>query len=138
MELAERTEVMALKVTSKETKKGAYVVALEGRLDTTTAADCDAALKPLIKNKAKSITLDLSTLSYISSMGLRVILDACKSMEEHKGRLVVTNLQAPIAKVFEMADVLPKTDIFKNVEEADQFLDALQRKEKLSHMEFPE
>ncbi|HBA82862.1 MAG TPA: anti-sigma factor antagonist [Verrucomicrobia bacterium] len=129
---------MSLQVTSKETKKGSVIVALNGRLDTATAPDCEAALKPFLGGKVRYITLDLSKLAYISSMGLRVILNACKAMEDRKGRLVATNMQAPIAKVFEVADILPKTDVFNNVEEADQYLDAIQRKEQLSHMEFPE
>ena len=129
---------MSLKVNSRETQKGVYVVALEGRLDTSSAEACEAALKAVADQKAKFMTLDLAKLSYISSMGLRVILKARQWMEGRKGRLVVAHMQPSIAKVFELADVLPKTDLFSNLEEADQFLDAVQRKEKLSHMEFPE
>ena len=38
-------------------------------------------------------------------------------------------MQAPVAKVFEIAQALPSVSIFRNVQELDDYLDYIQRKE---------
>ena len=48
-------------------------VALEGRLDTTTAPELEQALKYDMEN-ATELTMDFGKLDYISSAGLRVLL----------------------------------------------------------------
>ena len=48
-------------------------VAVEGRLDTTTAPELEAELKKSMES-AESLVLDFSKLEYISSAGLRVLL----------------------------------------------------------------
>ena len=82
-------------------------VALEGRLDTTTAPEFEAALKEDLP-KAQSVVLDFEKLEYISSAGLRVLLTAQKEMGK-KGGMVIKNVCPEILEVFEItgfADIL--------------------------------
>ena len=82
-------------------------VALEGRLDTTTAPEFEAALKEDLPN-AQSVVLDFEKLEYISSAGLRVLLTAQKEMGK-KGGMVIKNVCPEILEVFEItgfADIL--------------------------------
>ena len=121
---------MALNIVIEKRKHGHLLVKLEGRMDSLTAPDCEAQLKPLLAAATRSIVLNLAKLDYISSMGLRVILAARKTLEGHKDALVLTNIQAPIAKVFEIVKIMPGTFIFESVESADIYLDAVQKREK--------
>ena len=75
-------------------------IALEGRLDTTTAPELEAELNQSLGN-AESLTLDFSKLDYISSAGLRVLLSAHKAMSP-KGGLKVTNVNEIVREVFEV------------------------------------
>lgn len=50
-------------------------VALEGRLDTTTAPELEAELKWCLHG-VEALVIDLRELAYISSAGLRMILSA--------------------------------------------------------------
>ena len=122
---------MSLKISTEEKKPGTVIVKLAGRLDTTTSESCDKKLKALINEGARVLMLDMEKLDYISSMGLRVILSARKILEANKGhgRVALVHLQPQIAKVFELADVLPKTSIFDSTESADIYLDAVQNRE---------
>ncbi len=120
---------MSLKTSVTQRRKGVHTVRLEGRLDTATSLDCEEKLKPLLDGDARTIVFDLEKLEYISSMGLRLILAARKALAARKGRVLLIHPQPQIAKVFEIADILPKTDIFESLESADIFLDAVQRKE---------
>lgn len=76
------------------------LVALEGRLDTTTAPELEAALKEDLPN-AESAELDFAKLEYISSAGLRVLLTAQKEMVK-KGGMVIKNVCPEIHEVFEI------------------------------------
>jgi stage II sporulation protein AA (anti-sigma F factor antagonist) len=117
---------MSLKIEIKKDREGRYVAALDGHLDTQTYQQCEDQIAPLIVQPI-SLILDLGNLSYISSMGLRVLLKARKTLEGHRGRLLLTNLQPQIARIIEIANALPKEQIFTSVAEADRYFDAMQK-----------
>ena len=82
-------------------------IALEGRLDTTTAPELEKALKDSIE-AATELTLDFAALDYISSAGLRVLLSAHKTMSK-KGGMKVINSNEMVREVFDVtgfADIL--------------------------------
>lgn len=84
------------------------VVALEGRLDTTTAPQLEEELKTGLEG-VTDLVIDLSKLEYISSAGLRVLLSAFKIMS-NKGKMKVTNANELVKEVFEVtgfSDFLP-------------------------------
>ena len=75
-------------------------IALEGRLDTTTAPELEQALK-VDMEVADELTLDFGKLEYISSAGLRVLLAAHKAMSA-KGGMKVTNANEMVREVFDV------------------------------------
>lgn len=75
-------------------------IALEGRLDTTTAPQLEAELKQSISDSTE-LNLDFSKLEYISSAGLRVLLAAQKVMNK-QGKMVIRNVNDVISEVFEV------------------------------------
>ncbi len=108
---------------------GACLMTLEGRLDANTYISFEEKIDALSGSKIKALILDLGKLSYISSAGVRVILKARKLMASVSGTFLMTNLQPQIRKVFEIVNALPDTPIFESVEEADRYLDTMQREE---------
>ncbi len=95
-------------MTLTKKKEGANLtIAVEGRLDTTTAPELEAELKKDTEG-IESMTLDFSNLAYISSAGLRVLLSAHKVMSA-KGGMKVTNMNEIVQEVFDVtgfADIL--------------------------------
>ena len=75
-------------------------IALEGRLDTTTAPELEKELKGVIES-ADALTLDFGSLDYISSAGLRVLLSAHKAMSK-KGGMKVVNVNELVREVFDV------------------------------------
>ncbi len=75
-------------------------IALDGRLDTTTAPQLDDELKTALAGVTK-LDFDLSKLEYISSAGLRVLLSAQKAMNK-QGEMVVKNVSDEIKEIFEV------------------------------------
>ena len=84
---------------------GILDVALDGRLDTTTAPELDSFLAENYEGTEK-LAIDCKKLAYVSSAGLRVLLSAQKKM---KGAMELTNVCELVMEVFEMtgfADIL--------------------------------
>ena len=91
----------------QEKNGNALTVALEGRLDTMTAPELEAALKEALDG-VEELTFDLANLEYISSAGLRVLLSAQKTMNR-QGSMTVKNANEIIMEIFDVtgfADIL--------------------------------
>lgn len=79
---------------------GTVNIALEGRLDTTTAPELEAKLKDEM-NGITELNFDFAKLEYVSSAGLRVLLAAQKTMNK-QGNMVIRNVDPSIMEVFEI------------------------------------
>ncbi len=75
-------------------------IELEGRLDASTSPQLEAELKNSLEGITE-LVLDFSSLDYLSSAGLRVILAAQKVMNK-KGRMQIRNVNETIMNVFEI------------------------------------
>ena len=75
-------------------------IALEGRLDTTTAPQLDDELKTALDGIAK-LEFNFEKLEYISSAGLRVLLSAQKVMNK-QGSMVIKSVNEEIQEIFEV------------------------------------
>ncbi len=85
---------------TKTKEDAALTVALEGRLDTSTAP----MLESLVNGELDGVTslcFDLAALEYISSAGLRVLLSAQKIMNK-QGKMTVKNANEAILEIFEI------------------------------------
>ena len=75
----------------------ALTVALEGRLDTTTAPKLEEELRDGITR----LVFDVEKLEYISSAGLRVLLAMQKLMNQ-QGEMMLQNVNEAVMEVFEV------------------------------------
>ncbi len=85
---------------NKEVNGNELTVALDGRLDTTTAPQLEAELSNSL-NDVKALVIDMKKLVYISSAGLRVLLKTQKIMNK-QGSMVVKNISQEIQDIFEV------------------------------------
>ena len=75
-------------------------VALEGRLDTTTAPKLEEKLLGSVDGITR-LVFDVEKLEYISSAGLRVLLAMQKLMNQ-QGEMVLQNVNEAVMEVFEV------------------------------------
>ena len=88
-------------MTIKKMKEGRKLtLALDGRLDTTTAPQLEAEVTGSLTGVTE-LVLDFSRLEYLSSAGLRVILAAQKIMNR-QGKLLICHVNATILEIFEV------------------------------------
>ena len=94
----------------KKTQDGnGLTLALEGRLDTTTAPDLEKEVKEGLDG-VERLVFDLKELEYISSAGLRVLLSAQKTMNK-QGSMVVKNSSEDLMEIFEVTGFLDILDV---------------------------
>lgn len=83
------------------------ILEITGRLDTTTAPVLDKTIHEELKD-VENLVLDVKGLEYISSAGLRVLLNAQKKMQK-VGSMKLKNVSEAVMDVLEMtgfADIL--------------------------------
>ena len=71
-----------------------------GKIDIDTASEFGAEINDEIDN-IRTLIIDFEQISYISSIGLRVLLEFQKVMKE-QGTMQLMNVQAPIMNIFKM------------------------------------
>ena len=88
---------MTIQRTGNEKK---LAIALEGRLDTMTAPELEAALDGALEG-VEELTFDFEKLDYISSAGLRVLLSTQKAMNR-QGVMKVLHANEMIREIFDV------------------------------------
>ena len=76
-------------------------IALDGRLDTVTSPELEKELETALEGVSE-LTMDFSSLEYVSSAGLRVLLSAHKSMTGKGGSMKLTHLNEIVGEVLDV------------------------------------
>ena len=84
----------------KSKKEGILSLKISGRLDTTTAPELEAVLKEELKD-IKELDLDFGSLDYVSSAGLRILLQTQKTMNT-LGKMEIRNVNDSVMEVFDI------------------------------------
>ncbi len=96
---------MAMSVTSHRSG-GVMIVTPQNRFDTNSAPEVERVLTEHIERGERQIVLDLSRISYISSIGLRVILKAVMTMTRTGGRVVLSGGNDHVGTVLQLSGAL--------------------------------
>ena len=88
----------------KKINNEAVTLIVSGRLDTQTAPELENELD-LVLPGLKELTFDMTSLEYVSSAGLRVILKAQKTMNT-QGSMKLTGVNDSIMEVFDITGFL--------------------------------
>ena len=91
----------------KTMKNGVLTIALDGKMDITTAPDLEKEVSSL--DGVKELIMDFEKLRYISSASLRVLLLAHKKMIKQGGTMKVIHVNENVMEVMTamgFADIL--------------------------------
>ena len=89
---------------TQEVRQGWCVVAARGRADSTAADDLETALRSAVEQNSQ-VAADFAALDYISSAGLRAVLQAARAAQERRVQFAVCRLTAGVKKVFDMSGI---------------------------------
>lgn len=82
-------------------------VAVEGRLDTLAAPELEEALAPEL-DQIKTLIFDMADLEYMSSAGLRVLVNASQTIENAAGEMSIVNVNEGVREIL---DITGLTDV---------------------------
>ena len=103
----------------REEKKGkATVFNLSGRLDSTTSPMVEEKILASIGSGTEDVILDFSSLTYISSAGIRVLVHCHKELEKKHGHIFLASVPKPIENVLYITGFLPYFKIFDGQDQA--------------------
>ena len=92
---------MSLKVLVDEKRAGEFVVSPVGPIDSASCPEFERNVDRVLFSGAKTIILNMEGATYITSMGLGVVIKTEKIMKEKGGTFIVANLPPQIKKVFD-------------------------------------
>ena len=76
-------------VILQENENGITQIIIKGRLDAETAPEADSLIEDTVGQKKIRLLVDLCDLEYVSSAGLRLILQIAKAVYEKGGQIVL-------------------------------------------------
>lgn len=101
----------------------ATILSLRGRLDSNTAPRFEEQLQEYLRQPTSHLVFDFAKLEYISSAGLRVILNTAKAYSPGPYRFAACAMQEHVQEVFEIAGFDSFIAIFRSIEESLASLD---------------
>jgi anti-anti-sigma factor len=79
------------------------IVELTGRIDNVTSADTDAKIGLALDAAPSALILDFSQVTFVSSIGLRVLLMAAKRCRKQNTPLALHSVSKPIVELFRVS-----------------------------------
>jgi sigma-B regulation protein RsbU (phosphoserine phosphatase) len=107
----------AMKIT-ETTQNNRAVLTISGRIDTQTSIELEGALSDAADRGLLHLILDLTALDYITSGGLRVLLQHARKVQPQGGKLILAGLQPEVWKVFQITGFLTIFSCFPTAQEA--------------------
>ena len=118
-----------LTVTVNKIGSGAFNIAPKGPIDSDTYMILQKKIDEILNPPPRFMVFDMKDVDYISSLGIKVVLNAKEAVKKGGGTLVLLNLQPQISKVFDIIKAIPSEHIFASRDEMDRYLAGIQRKE---------
>jgi len=121
---------MSLEIVISPEASNGKRISISGSLDSNTAPDLQQRIDAEIDGSITTAVIDFKDLDFLSSAGLRVIFKTKKIMDGRGGKFLLVNMQPQIKKVFEIIKALDGMNVFKDQDEMDDYLTAMQNKVK--------
>src|SRR4030042_6575470 len=95
------------------------LVVIKGRIDSFTAPDLSTKLKSLTENDRYKIILDMGEVVFMSSAGLRVLIDIQKICKQiNQGGVLLVNIPPRVYETLELAGFITLFKFYNNVSSA--------------------
>ena len=88
---------------AQEQSGDVVIVKLTGRLDSGTAQPAEESFARVLASGTPHLAIDMSSLEYISSAGLRVLLVVAKKVQQAQGKVVLFGLVRNVREVFSIS-----------------------------------
>ena len=87
-------------------QSGRLVVALIGDLDNAASSQAERGLAPVFEYTGGDVVIDCTQLNYISSSGLRILLNVYKHTRANGRKAILRDLRKDVMEVFMLSGFL--------------------------------
>ena len=100
------------------------ILSIQGRIQAPEAAKLRERINQLFDEGHYCLVLDLAQLEYIGSVGLRVLVEACRRARQQKllrfahGDVRIIHLPQRVKQVLDLTGIMPLFPVYDNLEEA--------------------
>lgn len=85
---------------------GRLVAAISGDLDNAASSQADRSLAPVFERNDCDIVIDCTELNYISSSGLRIVLNIFKHTRSNGHKAILKGLNEDVKEIFHLSGFL--------------------------------
>lgn len=89
----------------EQTEGNLTILRPEGRIDAAALPEFSAHLNRVIRDGANKVLIDFSKCDYMSSAGIRALLEGYKQMEDKKGQLAFCSVNSNLMELFEVVSL---------------------------------
>lgn len=107
-----------MKLQHRELEDGIRLIELHGKLDSYGVNEIDQAFIHHCTGDKLRVLVDLSHVSYISSIGIPMLINAAKSLLHRGGKMVLLCPQKYVADVLAMVGIPLIIPMFDNLQSA--------------------
>lgn len=102
-----------------ESYKNCELIKVIGRIDSFTSPKLADALHQVTDSGRYKFVLDMESVTYVSSAGLRVLIDIQKTCRQmNRGEIVLARLNERVYETFELAGFVPLFRFFDSITSA--------------------
>ncbi len=113
-----RTEVL------KSSTGDIMVIYFAGKITSDNVFDLNQKMRNIFSDNIYNVIIHLTDLEYLNSTGIAMFLNISKTIEQNKGKLILTRPSPFVKDLFEMTDLISKFTIVNTLEEAQKLISA--------------
>ena len=108
--------------TSKFTEADSTILKIEGRIDGLTSKQVQSEIAEIIATNVKNVILDFTAVYYLSSAGLRVLINEVKKIKDYGGQMFILSPVEIIQKELEVSGLSTVFNVYHSLQEISDFL----------------
>ncbi len=94
------------------------ILELVGRIDNVTSADMESKINAALDESPSALVLDFSGITFVSSIGLRVLLMAAKRCRVQNAPLALHSVGPPVVELFGVSGLKAFFPVYESREAA--------------------
>ena len=111
------------------------ILEIQGRIDGLTAPEIKRAFDLSVNEGHRQLIVDFREVNYLSSAGLRIILETHKSLRTIGGELILLSIPPVVSDVFRVSGMAPLLNIFSDMASLRKHLNEVTGSSTGTHVE---
>ncbi len=91
---------------------------LNGRIDNATSADVEAQINALLDAMPRALIVDMTSVNFVSSLGLRVLLTMAKRCRRENVKVALHSVTSQVTSVLQLSGLVAVLPLHPNRDSA--------------------